>query len=90
MSNASAAGIGSPTASRNTAAKRIEHTWFEDGQLNVTVNCLDRHLKTKTRTKPAIVWQGEPEKDVVTLTYEQLHQQVCKFANVLKSFSIKK
>src|ERR1017187_9849950 len=37
----------------DTAAKKVEHTWFEDGQLNVTVNCLDRHLKTKTRTKPA-------------------------------------
>jgi acetyl-CoA synthetase len=74
----------------DTAAKRIEHTWFEDGQLNVSVNCLDRHLKTATRNKPAIIWQGEPENDVVTLTYEQLHQEVCKFANVLKSLGIKK
>ncbi len=74
----------------DTAAKRIEHTWFEDGELNVTVNCLDRHLKTTTRTKPAIIWQGEPENDVVTLTYEELHQQVCKFANVLKSLGVKK
>ena len=83
-----------PTVGRkyvwDTAAKRIEHTWFEDGQLNVSVNCLDRHLKTATRTKPAIVWQGEPENDVVTLTYEQLHHEVCKFANVLKSLGIKK
>jgi len=70
--------------------ERVEHTWFEDGQLNVTVNCLDRHLKTKTRDKVAILWQGEPENDVVKLTYAQLHQQVCKFANVLKSFGIKK
>jgi acetyl-CoA synthetase len=73
----------------DTERKRIEHTWFEDGQLNVSANCLDRHLKTKGN-KPAIVWQGEPENDVVTLTYEQLHQQVCKFANVLKSLGIKK
>ena len=82
-----------PTVGRkyvwDTERKRIEHTWFEDGQLNVSVNCLDRHLKTKGN-KPAIVWQGEPENDVVTLTYAQLHQQVCKFANVLKSFGIKK
>ena len=70
--------------------KRIEHTWFEDGQLNVSVNCLDRHLKTAKRNKTAIIWQGEPENDVVTLTYEQLHQEVCKFANVLKSLGIKK
>jgi acetyl-CoA synthetase len=74
----------------DTAAKRVEHTWFEDGQLNVTVNCLDRHLKTKTRDKIAILWQGEPENDVVKLTYAQLHEKVCKFANVLKSFGIKK
>ena len=72
------------------SAKIIEHTWFEDGQLNVTVNCLDRHLKTKTRDKTALIWQGEPEDDVRTFTYAQLHQEVCKFANVLKSFGIKK
>jgi len=86
--------IKKPTKGRkyvwDTAAKRVEHTWFEDGQLNVTVNCLDRHLKTKTRDKIAILWQGEPENDVVKLTYAQLHEKVCKFANVLKSFGIKK
>jgi len=86
--------IKKPTKGRkfvwDTAGKRVEHTWFEDGQLNVTVNCLDRHLKTKTRDKIAILWQGEPENDVVKLTYAQLHEKVCKFANVLKSFGIKK
>ena len=86
--------IKKPTKGRkyiwDTAAKKVEHTWFEDGQLNVTVNCLDRHLKTKTRDKVALLWQGEPENDVVKLTYAQLHEQVCKFANVLKSFGIKK
>ena len=86
--------IKKPTKGRkyvwDTAAKRVEHTWFEDGQLNVTVNCLDRHLKTKTRDKVAIIWQGEPENDVVKLTYAQLHEKVCKFANVLKSFGVKK
>jgi acetyl-CoA synthetase len=83
-----------PTVSRkytwNTDARKIQHTWFEDGQLNVTVNCLDRHLKTSARTKPALVWQGEPEEDAITLTYEQLHKEVCKFANVLKSLGVKK
>ncbi|HXR04074.1 MAG TPA: acetate--CoA ligase [Verrucomicrobiae bacterium] len=86
--------IKKPTKGRkyvwDTAAKKVEHTWFEDGQLNVTVNCLDRHLKTKTRDKVALLWQGEPENDVVKLTYAQLHEKVCKFANVLKSFGIKK
>jgi acetyl-CoA synthetase len=82
-----------PTVARkyvwNTAGRKIQHTWFEDGQLNVSVNCLDRHLKTKGN-KPAIVWQGEPENDVVKLTYAQLHKEVCKFANVLKSLGIQK
>ena len=73
----------------DTERKRIEHTWFEDGQLNVSANCLDRHLKARGN-KPAIVWQGEPENNVVTLTYAQLHKEVCKFANVLKSLGIKK
>jgi acetyl-CoA synthetase len=74
----------------DTAAKKVEHTWFEDGQLNVSANCLDRHLKTSTRDKIAILWQGEPENDVRKITYAQLHQEVCKFANVLKSLGIKK
>ncbi|HEV2436081.1 MAG TPA: acetate--CoA ligase [Verrucomicrobiae bacterium] len=74
----------------NTSAKIVEHTWFEDGQLNVSVNCLDRHLKTKTRDKIALIWQGEPEDDVRKFTYAQLHQEVCKFANVLKSLGVKK
>jgi len=68
----------------------IEHTWFADGQLNVSYNCLDRHLRTPTAKKTAIIWQGEAEEAVRNLTYEELHLQVCKFANVLKSKGIKK
>ncbi len=83
-----------PTVGRkytwDTDARRIHHTWFEDGELNVTVNCLDRHLRTATRKKTALIWQGEPENDVKTLTYEQLHAEVCKFANVLKAQGVKK
>jgi acetyl-CoA synthetase len=82
-----------PTVARrynwNTAARVINHTWFEDGQLNVSANCLDRHLKT-IPNKPAIVWQGEPENDMQTLTYAQLHEQVCKAANALKSLGVSK
>jgi acetyl-CoA synthetase len=74
----------------DTQGRNIEHTWFEDGELNITYNCLDRHLKTDLRTKPALVWQGEPEEDTQTLTYEALHKEVCKFANVLKSYGVKK
>ncbi|HEX5400387.1 MAG TPA: acetate--CoA ligase [Verrucomicrobiae bacterium] len=86
--------IKKPTKGRkyvwDTAAKRIEHTWFEDGQLNISANCLDRHLKTGTRDKIALLWQGEPENDVRKITYAELHAEVCKFANVLKSLGIKK
>jgi acetyl-CoA synthetase len=83
-----------PTVARkytwNTDERVIKHTWFEDGQINVSVNCLDRHLKTATKDKVALLWQGEPEKDVKQLTYGQLHVEVCKFANVLKSLGVKK
>jgi acetyl-CoA synthetase len=73
----------------NTDARKIEHTWFADGQLNVTTNCLDRHLKTRGH-QTAIIWQGEPEEEVKRLTYAELHAEVCKFANVLKSLGIQK
>jgi acetyl-CoA synthetase len=74
----------------DTAARKIEHTWFADGQLNLSVNCLDRHLKTNTRNKTAIIWQGEGEDEVRRVTYAELHLEVCKFANVLKSLGIRK
>ena len=73
----------------NTDARKIQHTFFEDGELNVTVNCLDRHL-AKRGNQTAIIWQGEPEEDVRRISYAELHADVCKFANVLKSLGIKK
>ncbi|MDD5083040.1 MAG: acetyl-coenzyme A synthetase N-terminal domain-containing protein, partial [Dehalococcoidales bacterium] len=63
---------------------------FVGGKINVSYNCVDRHLKTWRKNKAAIVWQGEPEEDVRILTYEQLYYQVCKFANVLKKLGVKK
>ncbi len=74
----------------DTQDRRIEHTWFADGELNVTVNCLDRHLGTARENKTALVWQGEPEDDVIEISYKDLHEKVCKFANVLKKLGIKK
>ncbi|NLT75592.1 MAG: acetate--CoA ligase [Planctomycetes bacterium] len=74
----------------DTNARKIEHTWFADGQLNVSYNCLDRHLGTPTAKKTALLWQGEVDSNVRKYTYEQLHKEVCKFANVLKSKGIKK
>ena len=74
----------------DTKKRKIEHTWYADGVLNVSYNCLDRHLKTKIADKVAILWQGEAEEAVRKLTYKELHTLVCKFANVLKSKGVKK
>ncbi len=63
---------------------------FVGGKINVAYNCLDRHLKTARKNKAALIWQGEPDGDVRTFTYQQLHYEVCKFANVLKKLGIKK
>ncbi len=63
--------------------------WFVGGQINISYNCLDRHLSTSRRNKAAIIWEGEPG-ETRTLTYQQLHTEVSKFANVLKSLGIKK
>jgi acetyl-CoA synthetase len=63
--------------------------WFQGGKINVTVNCIDRHLKTWRKNKAAIVWEGEPG-DSKTYTYQALYTEVCKFANVLKKKGVKK
>jgi len=63
--------------------------WFVGGKLNVAENCLDRHLSGPRRNKAAIIWEGEPGESR-TLTYQQLHREVCKFANVLKRNRIAK
>jgi acetyl-CoA synthetase len=62
--------------------------WFVGGKTNVSYNCIDAHLITSRRNKAAIIWEGEPG-DTRTLTYQQLHQEVCKFANALKSLGVK-
>ncbi len=74
----------------DTKSRNVTHTWFEDGTLNVCYNCLDRHLDGPLADKKAIIWQGEEEDNVQNLTYRQLHEEVCKFANVLKSKGIQK
>src|SRR5581483_7167084 len=63
--------------------------WFVGGKLNASVNCLDRHLRGPRRNKAALIWEGEPG-DRRTLTYFELHRQVCAFANVLKSLGVRK
>jgi len=69
--------------------------WFVGGKLNVSHNCLDRHLDTPTANKAAIIWEGEPAApgkpgEERTFTYRQLHREVCLFANVLKRNGLKK
>lgn len=68
----------------------ISHTWFKDGQINVSYNCLDRHLKTKNKHKTAIIWQGDESSETKTITYEELTREVSKFTNVLIRRGIKK
>jgi acetyl-CoA synthetase len=63
--------------------------WFIGGKLNLSENCLDRHLLTHRRNKAAIIWEGEPGEKR-TLTFQQLHREVCRFANILKRNKIDK
>jgi acetyl-CoA synthetase len=63
--------------------------WFSGGEINLSYNCLDRHVATWRRNKAAIIWEGEPG-EVQTLTYQQLLVEVSKFANTLKSLGVKK
>jgi acetyl-CoA synthetase len=63
--------------------------WFGGGKINASYNCIDRHLETHRKNKAAIIWEGEPG-EVRTLTYQQLHRQVSKFANVLKKTGVAK
>jgi acetyl-CoA synthetase len=61
--------------------------WFVGGQINVSDNCLDRHLDGPRRDKPAIIWEGEPG-DRRVLTFAELHAEVCRFANVLNGLGV--
>ena len=63
--------------------------WFNGGQTNVSFNCIDRHLKDNAN-KVALIWEGDDPSDSKKLTYQELHDEVCKFANVLKDLGVKK
>jgi len=67
----------------------IKIEWFKGGQCNITSNCLDRHLETRG-DQTAILWEGNEPGENKSLTYTELHLEVCKFANVLKSHGVKK
>jgi acetyl-CoA synthetase len=64
--------------------------WFLGGRTNVAWNCLDRHLAGPRKNKAALIWEGDSPADSKTLTYQQLHREVCRFANVLKRHGVKK
>ena len=63
--------------------------WYEDGVLNVSANCIDRHLATRGK-QTAIIWEGDNPEDSAHITYAQLHTEVCKLANVYKSLGVRK
>ncbi|MFH7565430.1 MULTISPECIES: acetate--CoA ligase [Oceanimonas] len=67
----------------------ISIKWFEDGTLNLSANCIDRHLATKA-DEVAIIWEGDSPEDDKKVTYRELHEQVCRFANVLKAQGVQK
>ncbi len=71
------------------AADDLHIRWFHDGTLNVSANCIDRHLASRG-DRPAIVWEGDDPGDDRTITYRELHDEVCKLANGLKSIGVKK
>ncbi len=79
------------TKVKNTsyAPGNVSIKWFEDGTLNVAQNCIDRHL-AKRGDQVAIIWEGDDPKDAKSITYKELHAEVCRFANVLKARGVKK
>ena len=70
-------------------AKDLHIRWYADGTLNAAANCLDRHLATRG-SQTAIIWEGDDPADSKHITYAELHEEVCKFANVLKAEGAKK
>jgi acetyl-CoA synthetase len=79
------------TRVKNTSydAANVSIKWYEDGTLNVSVNCIDRHLKRRG-DQVAIIWEGDDPTQDEQITYKQLHERVCKFANVMKANGVKK
>jgi acetyl-CoA synthetase len=69
--------------------KFAETSWFSGGELNVSYNCIDRHLENSAN-KTAIIWEGDEIEDSKEISFQELHDEVCKFANVLKGLGAKK
>ena len=74
---------------KNTNIEKGEIAWFSGGKLNASVNCIDRHLP-KDKNKTAFIWEGDDPEESKNITYQDLHDEVCKFSNVLKARGVKK
>src|SRR3569623_3664599 len=83
--------IKAPTKIKNTsyAYTNVSIKWYEDGVLNISANCNDRHLKTRS-DQTAIIWEGDTPGTDGKVTYKELHERVCRYANVLKTQGVKK
>ena len=83
--------IQEPTIIKNTSfdPSNVDIRWFEDGVLNASYNCIDRHLAENAK-KTAILWEGDEPSDSQEVTYQELHYEVCKLANGLKKLGVKK
>ena len=79
------------TKVKNTsyAPDNVSIKWFEDGTLNAAYNCVDRHLKRRAK-QTAIIWEGDDPKDSRHITYQELHDEVCRMANILRNRNVKK
>lgn len=80
-----------PNKIKNTsfASSNVDIRWFEDGELNAAYNCLDRHLETRG-DQPAIIWEGDDPGQDKTITYRELHAEVCRLSNALKEMGVTK
>jgi acetyl-CoA synthetase len=82
--------IKQPTKIKNTSFDRnVSIKWFEDGTLNASANCLDRHLATRG-DQVAIIWEGDDPNTAAKITYRELHEKTCRLANALKTLGAKK
>jgi acetyl-CoA synthetase len=82
--------IAQPTTIKDTSFTGDVHIkWYEDGVLNASLNCLDRHLQ-KRGNQTAILWEGDDPKESRNVTYKELHETVCRLANAMKSLGVKK
>jgi acetyl-CoA synthetase len=79
-----------PTKIKNTTfSGNVSIKWFEDGVTNVAYNCIDRHLEKRAK-QTAIIWEGDDPKDSKHITYQELHDEVCRFANILRNRNVEK